>query len=205
MTSLTSNNTHKTVRGFALYIGFGDDALDAHDPQLKNIIEQLRARLTELHPSAESYAALALAPENINGKNLDLVRVALNEPAAKKEQSPAASAKRATGVIIDFSRRQVLLDGYDANLSYREFKLIKFLVLREGLTVTRGQLTEGVWGAEADIDANSRATDVQIRRLRAKLGDYHKIISTVRGKGYRFDRHADVKILHGHAPSPDRV
>ena len=39
--------------------------------------------------------------------------------------------------------------------------------------------------------------------LRAKLGDYAEVIRTVRGSGYRFDRHADVTVLAG-GPSPDR-
>jgi DNA-binding response OmpR family regulator len=51
---------------------------------------------------------------------------------------------------------------------------------------------------------NERTIDVHIRRLRAKLGAYDDIVRTVRGSGYRFDRHADVVIRSGHAPSPDR-
>jgi len=46
---------------------------------------------------------------------------------------------------------------------------------------------------------------VHVRRLRAKLGNYEDIVRTVRGVGYRFDRHADVSIRFGHGtPSPDR-
>ena len=50
-----------------------------------------------------------------------------------------------------------------------------------------------------------RTIDVHVRRLRAKLGRYEDIVRTVRGIGYRFDRHADVVIRYGHGtPSPDR-
>jgi len=46
---------------------------------------------------------------------------------------------------------------------------------------------------------------VHVRRLRAKLGRYEDIVRTVRGVGYRFDRHADVAIRYGvGTPSPDR-
>ena len=45
--------------------------------------------------------------------------------------------------------------------------------------------------------------DVHVRRLRAKLGRYEEIVRTVRGVGYRFDRHADVAIRYASTPSPD--
>ena len=45
---------------------------------------------------------------------------------------------------------------------------------------------------------------MHIRRLRAKLGEYGGIVRTIRGSGYRFDRHADVVIRYGTGPSPDR-
>jgi DNA-binding winged helix-turn-helix (wHTH) protein len=45
---------------------------------------------------------------------------------------------------------------------------------------------------------------VHVRRLRSKLGGYEDIVRTVRGVGYRFDRHADVSVQHTSTPSPDR-
>ncbi len=44
---------------------------------------------------------------------------------------------------------------------------------------------------------------MHVRRLRVKLAQYQDIVRTVRGTGYRFDRHADVSILHAATPSPD--
>lgn len=46
---------------------------------------------------------------------------------------------------------------------------------------------------------------MHVRRLRAKLGDYEEIVRTVRGVGYRFDRHADVSVRHTSTPSPDLI
>jgi len=42
-----------------------------------------------------------------------------------------------------------------------------------------------------------------VRRLRSKLGAFEDIVRTVRGSGYRFDRHADVTIRWASTPSPD--
>jgi DNA-binding winged helix-turn-helix (wHTH) protein len=44
---------------------------------------------------------------------------------------------------------------------------------------------------------------VHVRRLRSKLEPFDDIVRTVRGVGYRFDRHADVTINFGTGRSPD--
>src|SRR5690606_26630903 len=109
-----------------------------------------------------------------------------------------------SGVVLDLSRKRVLLDNIPAALTFREFELLQFLVLREGRTVSRDEIIETLWtGAEDEEIPSERTIDVHIRRLRVKLAHYQDIVRTVRGVGYRFDRHADVSILHSAAPSPD--
>ena len=77
-------------------------------------------------------------------------------------------------------------------------------MLREGRTVSREEIITTLWAdaPESEIP-NERTIDVHVRRLRVKLAQYQDIVRTVRGIGYRFDRHADVSILHTSAPSPD--
>jgi DNA-binding response OmpR family regulator len=98
----------------------------------------------------------------------------------------------------------VLLDNVPAALTFREFELLQYLVLREGRTISREELITGLW-ADAPVEEvpSERTIDVHIRRLRVKLAQYQDIVRTVRGTGYRFDRHADVSILHTAGPSPD--
>ena len=68
----------------------------------------------------------------------------------------------------------------------------------------REEIIAGLWAGASDEEVpNARTIDVHIRRLRSKLGDYEDIVRTVRGAGYRFDRHADVSIQYPSAPSPD--
>ena len=76
----------------------------------------------------------------------------------------------------------------------------------EGSTIERAELVSSLWRASSDEEApGERTIDVHVRRLRAKLGRYEDIVRTVRGVGYRFDRHADVVIRYSHGtPSPDR-
>jgi DNA-binding response OmpR family regulator len=112
--------------------------------------------------------------------------------------------RAAGGVIVDISRKRVLLDNETAALTYKEFELLQYLVLREGRTIDRSELISSLWHAADEEDApNERTIDVHVRRLRAKLGRYEDIVRTVRGVGYRFDRHADVSIRQATTPSPD--
>ena len=107
------------------------------------------------------------------------------------------------GVRMELSGRRVLVDGAEVNLANKEFELLQFLVLREGRTVERAEIIDGLWSDGEDEVPNERTIDVHVRRLRSKLGAYEEIVRTVRGLGYRFDRHADVSIRYASTPSPD--
>ena len=194
------------ARGFVLYVGV--DELKAADAgiDLSELVAALRKLTTDLVPAAETHAAVALAPQGAGGRDVDVVRLALQDPAAlarHRQQEPKAEGSLA-GVIIDLSRKRVSLEGEPASLTYKEFELLQYLVLREGRTIDRSELIANLWDAETDDDApNERTIDVHVRRLRAKLGSFEQIVRTVRGIGYRFDRHADVSVRHTSTPSPD--
>ncbi|EYT51800.1 transcriptional regulator [Leucobacter sp. UCD-THU] len=195
------------VRGFALYVGLADDKIADGDPKLGAIVTRIKQLVAELAPAAETYAAVALAPEGTGGRDVDVVRLALGDPAAharQKQHEAETDDRVAGGVVLDLSRKRVLLDNVPAALTFREFELLQYLVLREGRTISREELITGLWSdAPADEVPSERTIDVHVRRLRVKLAQYQDIVRTVRGTGYRFDRHADVSILHTAAPSPD--
>lgn len=195
------------VRGFALYVGLADDKIGETDPKLGAIVSQIKDLVAQLAPQAETYAAVALAPEGVGGRDVDVVRLALGDPAARarqKQEIDADQDRAASGVTIDLSRKRVLLDNVAAPLTFREFELLQYFVLREGRTVSREELIDALW-ADATVEEapNERTIDVHVRRLRVKLAQYQDIVRTVRGTGYRFDRHADVAILQTSTPSPD--
>lgn len=87
-------------------------------------------------------------------------------------------------LIIDPSRRQVLIDGNQIDLTFTEFNILYTLAKRPGMVFTRYQIVDIVHGN--DYLVTDRAIDVQIVGLRKKLGDYSKYIKTVRGVGYSF-------------------
>ena len=195
------------IRGFALYVGLAEGRIAEGDPKLGEIVTRIKQLVAELAPAADTYAAVALAPEGTGGRDVDVVRLALGDPAAiarQKQQTVADEDRAASGVTIDLSRKRVLLDNIAAPLTFREFELLQYFVLREGRTVSREELIEKLWAdAPDDETPNERTIDVHVRRLRVKLAQYQDIVRTVRGTGYRFDRHADVSILHAATPSPD--
>lgn len=196
-------------RGFALYVGIDETKVEASGVSLGVLVEALRRTLAELAPTAETYATVALAPVGSGGRDVDVVRLALHEPSAiaRTKQDEALDEDRAPGgVVVDISRKRVVIDSESAALTFKEFELLQYLVLREGRTIERTELVSSLWqGATDDEAPGERTIDVHVRRLRAKLGRYEDIVRTVRGIGYRFDRHADVSIRYGHGtPSPDR-
>ena len=193
------------ARGFALYVGIDEAKAAAAGVPLPELVERLRRLVGELVPDAQTHATVAIAPAAAGGRDIDVVRAALHEPGLARLRAEAEPApRRRTGVVVDISRKRVVLDGDAAPLTFTEFELLQFLVLREGRAVDRQEIIDGVWrDAPAEEVPNARTIDVHVRRLRAKLGDYEDIVRTVRGTGYRFDRHADVSIRLAATPSPD--
>ena len=195
-------------RGFALYVGLDEVKAATDGVSLSVLVDALRRTIAELAPSAETHATVALAPASAGGRDVDVVRLALHEPAAVARTKPEEPLDEHVpgGVTIDISRRRVHIDGETAALTFKEFELLQYLVLREGRTIERTELVSSLWShSDGDDAPGERTIDVHVRRLRSKLGRYVDIVRTVRGIGYRFDRHADVVIRYGHGtPSPDR-
>jgi DNA-binding response OmpR family regulator len=194
----------REARGFALYVGLSEEAAKAAGVDLQEVVSTLKAHLAEIAPGASTHATIALAPAGSIGDDLEIVRLALHDPgklSAQARNKPLPGQ----GVDIDISRKQLRIRSEVAPLTYLEFELLQFLVLREGQTVAREAIISHLWSTSDEDAPNARTIDVHIRRLRSKIVPYEDIIRTVRGGGYRFDRHADVTIIYGQAPSPDAV
>jgi len=191
------------IRGFAVYVGVDEAGAVAAGTTIAEIVDAVRNAVTDAVPDAESHVAVAYAPATQRGKNLDIVRLALREPRAVAELLPPKPPTVVTGVLIDLSRKRVVINGETPPLTYKEFELLQHLVLREGVTVDRAAIIDTLWAA-SDVDRpNTRTIDVHVRRLRSKIEPFDSVVRTVRGIGYRFDRHADVTIEFGTGRSPD--
>jgi DNA-binding response OmpR family regulator len=194
----SASTVETEARGFALYVGIDEETAKAAGTSLAAIVSALRKTVADLVPAAteETYAAVALAPKNVGGRPIDVVRTALRDPRAidkivKNQAEAEADANK--GIVIDVNRKKVTTDGDVAPLTYKEFELLNYLIQNQGETVSRKELIDLVWGDdELEQIPNERTIDVHIRRLRSKIAGYEDIIRTVRGGGYRFDQHPDV-------------
>ena len=90
------------------------------------------------------------------------------------------------GLTVDFTARQVLIEGQPVTLSPKEYDLLFFLVRNRGIALTRDKLITEVWGF--DFFGDDRTLDTHIKLLRRQIGEYAKYITTLRGVGYRFEK-----------------
>jgi hypothetical protein len=100
-----------------------------------------------------------------------------------------------TGLTIDLPNRKIRVDGRVVKLAHREFALFAYLAARPHHTVSRATLLQRVWTNHPMRESMSgRTVDTHIRRIRAKLGDHARVLTTVRGQGYRFDPGSDTNL-----------
>ena len=97
------------------------------------------------------------------------------------------------GVDVDPVNRRVWRDGLEVRLSKKEFDLLHALIRRPGQIVTREELMLEVW--QTTFWTSAKTIDVHLGWLRRKLGDDTRrptLITTIRGRGLRFEQHAPV-------------
>lgn len=116
------------------------------------------------------------------------VMARVNAIVKRNSASGAASAaevEKFEGLEINFTSRDVFIDGEKANLTPKEYDLLFYLVRNKNIALTRNKLLEEVWGY--DFFGDDRTIDTHIKMLRNNLGEYRKFIVTLRGLGYKFE------------------
>ena len=111
------------------------------------------------------------------------VRAVLARTAAAEVVTPRPPSFK--GLKIDLSQRKVVADGVPLNLTKTELELLHLLLSHRGQVFSRQQLLSEVW--PSDVVVTDRTVDVNITRLRKKLGRYGRHIVTRQGYGYLFD------------------
>ena len=111
------------------------------------------------------------------------VRAVLARTAAANEDTSRPLTFK--GLTIDLSQRKVVADGEPLNLTKTEQELLLLLLSHRGQVFSRQQLLSQVW--PSDVVVTDRTVDVNITRLRKKLGHYGQHIATRQGYGYLFD------------------
>ncbi len=105
-----------------------------------------------------------------------------------RSQATPIRVLKAGGVEVDRSSCQARLNGDMLQLTATEFRLLEFLMSRNGVVFSREQLLNAVWGQDRAI--TDRTVDVYILRLRQKIEvdpANPTLIHSVRGFGYSFE------------------
>lgn len=92
---------------------------------------------------------------------------------------------RAGAIEINRGAHQVLIDGKNVDLSYKEFELLTYFVENQGLALSREKILNSVWNY--DYFGDARTIDTHVKKLRSKLGQRGEYIKTIWGMGYKFE------------------
>ena len=92
------------------------------------------------------------------------------------------------GLVVDFARKTIVADGEPVELTKTEFELLSLLLTHRGKVLSRQQLLDGAW--PQGVVVTDRTVDVNIARLRKKIGQYSVYIVARQGFGYCFEETA---------------
>ena len=85
-------------------------------------------------------------------------------------------------IVINNDRHSCSVSGREVVLTYKEYELLKYLIINKGNVLSREQIMNRVWGT--DYEGETRTVDMHIKTLRHKLNDAGERIKTVRNVGY---------------------
>ena len=89
------------------------------------------------------------------------------------------------GIVMNLDKKTVSFEGEDVPFTKTEFELLHLLLNERGRVFSRQELIERIW--PKDVLVLDRTVDVNITRLRKKIGPFAKCIVTLLGFGYYFD------------------
>ncbi len=105
-----------------------------------------------------------------------------------KEKDKLPEVLKIGELMIDFSKISVTVKGKVAELTSKEFELLKTLIKVKGRVLSRDYLLDTIWGFDHAVEIQTRTVDVHIRTLRKKLKSEASRIITVKNYGYRFEQ-----------------
>lgn len=115
-----------------------------------------------------------------------LVRIrAVIRRTKESDDSTEPKTLKYQGLEMDLDRKKVLIDGEDVPFTKTEFELLHLFLSEKGHVFSRQELIDRIW--PKDVLVLDRTVDVNITRLRKKIGRFAKCIVTRLGFGYYFD------------------
>ncbi len=140
--------------------------------------------LTAKGEEYEKVTGLDAGADDYIAKPFGMMELVARIHALLRRAKPIRNKWLSSGAIrLDEQAHTVYVAGEEVALALKEYQLLRLLMQKEGVALTRDLLLETVWGYKDDNE--TRTVDVHIRTLRQKLGAEGAQIETVRGVGYR--------------------
>lgn len=157
------------------------------DPETKDIpVVFLTARDTEndtvtgFNLGADDYISKPFSIREV------LVRIrAVLRRTAERNGEQQSNVLRYQGLELNLDKKTVSIDGEDVPFTKTEFEILHLLLDEKGRVFSRQELIDRIW--PKDVLVLDRTVDVNITRLRKKIGKFSKCIVTRLGFGYYFD------------------
>ena len=127
----------------------------------------------------DDYVVKPFSPKELMAR----IRAVLNRASASQRTEDVI---RYEGLEINFTAREVKIDGEKVSMTPKEYDLLFYLVKNMNIALSREKLLEEVWGF--DFYGDDRTVDTHIKMLRNSLGKYRNPIVTLRGMGYKFEK-----------------
>ncbi|KAJ50550.1 DNA-binding response OmpR family regulator [Clostridium tetanomorphum] len=89
------------------------------------------------------------------------------------------------GLAIDLNSGKVTVNNVEVMLTLKEYDLLTYFMQNKGMVLSKEAILNRVWGY--DYYGDPRTVDTHIKRLRDKLEDRSNYITTIRGRGYKFE------------------
>ena len=145
--------------------------------------------LTARDTENDAVTGFTLGADDYISKPFSLREVIMRVKAVLRR---TATKEETTGRYISFkwlrinmNLKEVEVDGAPLQLTKTEFELLRLFLENEGRVFSRAEILRKVWHDDAEV--LDRTIDVNITRLRKKLGAYGKYIATRQGYGYYFE------------------
>jgi len=162
------------------------EMLRNHQPTAQLPIIFLTAKDTEddmlrgFHLGADDYIAKPFSVRELMAR----VRAVLHRTAQMPADTPSQNILCHEGLLLNLNSMTVSIDGCEVAFTRTEFELLRLLFTHRGQVFSRQELIESVW--PSDVVVTNRTVDVNITRLRKKIGSYATCIATRQGFGYYF-------------------
>lgn len=144
--------------------------------------------ITGFNLGADDYITKPFAIREVLARVKAVIRRTTTSPTEtpkEKSQDPSTNQLVYETLVLDAELKQVTIDGLPVSLTKKELEILALLLSHPKHVFSRDEILEKIW--EDDVLVLDRTVDVNITRLRKKIGEYGKRIITRQGYGYCFN------------------